>query len=445
VALGQLTVTIDGAALGPHITGTQLHILELVAALVRSGKARVRVRVPRTIGAAATAALDAHDVPRFFADETDDLEPTDVAHRPFQVVTPLDLTLLRRMGKRIVLTQQDLIAYRNPTYFADYAAWAGYRELTRAALASADRVAFFSEDAAHDARQEGLVEDERSAVVHIGVDHSAVPVAVEPRAPAAAPALGDRPFLLALGTDFAHKNRPFAMEVFSRLRREHGYGGRLVLAGPPASTGTSREAEMRWRAAQPAEADDVVDLGPVGEPEKAWLYAHADLVLYPTVHEGFGLVPFEAAAAGAPCAWAAQTSLAEVLPPGAALLEPWNAEESARAVAAVLADPGARERQVAAVREAGTRWTWDRTAAGMLAVYRAAVTAPPRALAEPEDALPDTALALVGPSGYVPPDVQQALLAISTRETVRRPVFGALRVGYRAFYRARRAGSGRSA
>ena len=58
LSLGELSVTIDGASLGPHVTGTQLHTLELVGALVRHGGARLRVRVPRTIGETARTALD---------------------------------------------------------------------------------------------------------------------------------------------------------------------------------------------------------------------------------------------------------------------------------------------------------------------------------------------------------------------------------------------------
>ena len=54
---------------------------------------------------------------------------SDVAHRPFQVVNPLDIALLRRLGRAVVVTQQDLIAFHNPAYFDDYAAWNGYREL----------------------------------------------------------------------------------------------------------------------------------------------------------------------------------------------------------------------------------------------------------------------------------------------------------------------------
>jgi glycosyltransferase involved in cell wall biosynthesis/GT2 family glycosyltransferase len=440
IALDALSVTVDGASLGPHVTGTQLHTLELVGALARHGGARLRVRVPRSIGDAAREALDALGVERFFTDEDDVGAPSDVVHRPFQVVTPLDLTLLRRLGRRVVLTQQDLIAYRNPGYFADHAEWDGYRRLTRQALAAADRVAFFSEYAASDAAAEDLVDRARARVVHIGVDHALLRRAPVSRAPAVPADLGARPFLLCLGTDFLHKNRPFALEVLRVLREDHGYGGRLVLAGPHAASGTSSADEAAWAAAHPAHAGDVVDLGAVPEEEKAWLYERADLVLYPTVAEGFGLVPFEAADAGVATLWAAHSSLAEVLPPDAAGIVAWDAAATAAGAAALIAEPPARAALVERVREAGRRFTWDATAAAMLEVYREAAAAPERLLPEPAETLPDLALSLVGPGGWVPPEIQQALLAVSTRPALRRPVFGALRGGYEALYRARRLG-----
>jgi glycosyltransferase involved in cell wall biosynthesis/GT2 family glycosyltransferase len=439
LALGELTVTIDGASLGPHVTGTQLHTLELVGALARKGGARLRIRVPRTIGETARSALDALDVERFYTDEVDGIsERSDVVHRPFQVVDPLDLTLLRRMGRRVVLTQQDLIAFHNPAYFDDYAAWHGYRELARQALAEADRVAFFSEHAAKESLAEDLVDAERARVVHIGVDHQTLPATHAPRVPERAPELAERPFLLCLGTDFLHKNRAFALAVFAALRSAHGYAGRFVLAGPHASSGTSAAEELDWRARDPAAAADVLDLGAVGEDEKEWLYANADLLLYPTVQEGFGLVPFEAAGAGLASLWAAHSSLAEVLPPEAAAIVAWDPAATAVNAARLLREPGEREALVAQVRAAGARFSWDVTATRMLAVYREAATAPARHASERPTALPDLAVSLVGPGGFVPPDVQQALLAVSTRPPLRRPVFAALRAGYRALYRARR-------
>ena len=439
LALTGLSVTVDGAALGPYITGTQLHVLELVGALVRHGGVEVRVRVPRSMGEVARDALAALGVETFLTDE-DPETLTDVAHRPFQVVTPLDVSLLRRMGRAVVLTQQDLIAFHNPAYFPDYAGWHGYRELARDALAAADRVAFFSAHAAREAIGEDLVEPGRARVVHIGVDHQVVPPHAEPRAPAEPADLAERPFLLCIGTDFLHKNRPFALEVLRALRERHGFGGRLVFAGPEAAGGTSREEEAAWRARHPGEAEHVVDLGPVEEPEKTWVYANAALVVYPTVREGFGLVPFEAAEAGTATLWAAHSSLAELLPEEAAGIVPWDAEATAERAATLLADPAARAELVEAVRRAAARYRWDTTAARMVEVYREAATAPLRG-GEVQQRLPDLAVSLVGPGGWIPPEVQQALLAVSTRPGLRRPVFGALVKGYRAFYKLRRAGT----
>ena len=143
--------------------------------------------------------------------------------------------------------------------------------------------------------------------------------------------------MLCLGSDFAHKNRLFALEVVRELQERHDWPGRLVLAGPHVRYGSSREDEQRAAGRQPAS-------GRRGRrawtrsprPGKAWLMARTRLVLYPTVHEGFGLIPFEAADAGVPCLWAAGTALGELLPEDAAGVVAWDA--AATADAALVAD-----------------------------------------------------------------------------------------------------------
>ena len=253
--------------------------------------------------------------------------------------------------------------------------------------------------------------------------------------PVAPPGVEGRPFLLCLGTDFLHKNHPFALALFQRLREAHGFDGRLVLAGPHALRGTSEGEEAAWRAANPQLAADVVALGEAPEAQKAWLYRHAALVLYPTTFEGFGFIPFEAAEAGAPSLWANQSSMADLLPSEHAGIVPWDVEASAANAARLIADP---QPLVEAVRKAGAELTWDRCAEQLLAVYRDAATAPRRASAEPRESLTDLAMSLVGPGGWLSPDDQQALLAVSARPALKRTVFGALKGGYRAMYRARR-------
>src|SRR5205807_8436481 len=99
-----------------------------------------------------------------------------------------------------------------------------------------------------------------------------------------------------------------------RLRARHARHCVLVFAGLSVAHGSSRREEARFLDAHPELATSVLDVGAVTDVEKAWLFARASLVAYPSVVEGFGLVPVEAAAHRVPCLWAPGSSLSELLP-----------------------------------------------------------------------------------------------------------------------------------
>ncbi len=107
-------------------------------------------------------------------------------------------------------------------------------------------------------------------------------------------------FILCLGTDYAHKNRDLALAVLVQLR-QRGHAHALVLAGPTVPYGSSRlsEANLRLHNRDTLESDVFV-LPDLPSSERNWLMRHADLVLYPSSAEGFGLVPYEAARFGTP-------------------------------------------------------------------------------------------------------------------------------------------------
>ncbi len=370
-ALRPLSVTIDGRSLTSVVGGTQTYVLELIAALAREGDVALRVLVPHDLSVRAKQALD--DLPDLELLSYDEAlkEPplSDVVHRPQQAFTADDLALLRLVGRRVVIGQQDLIAYHNYSYHQDIERWRAYRRTTRLALAVADQVVFFSEHARRDALAEDLLPAERTHVVGVGAE------AVEPEGreiqPGGVP--GDRPFLLCMGADYAHKNRPFAIELIGALG-ELGWQGCLVLAGSHVPVGSSREAESELLERDPALRDRVIDVGPVDEPGKRWLYRHARALLYPTLYEGFGLLPLEAARAGLPCLFAAQASLAE-LAGRAATLRPWDPKTSAAAVLPLLADRPAREEHLARLRGLELP-SWREVAQQLSEVYRRAVAEP---------------------------------------------------------------------
>jgi glycosyltransferase involved in cell wall biosynthesis len=448
-ALKGLSLVVDGRILAGPMTGTQLHVLELIAAVARTGQARIRVVIPQAISDyARTALATLPEVEQLSRSEIspDRFELADVVHRPYQVNNDEDLAFLAKLGERLVVTNQDLIGYHNPSYFRDFDAWAGYRRITRSALAVADRVLFFSAHARSDALGEDLVDAERASVVHIGVDHVATGRAAVRTAPRGAVQLPEgAEAILCLGTDFRHKNRVFALRMLEQLQLRHSWTGYLLLVGPRVTQGSSSADEAEVIALRPRLANAVLNVGAVSEAEKAWLLERAALVLYPTVHEGFGLVPFEAADHGVPCLWAPGTSLSELLPDEEARIVAWDAALSADAALELLRDEPARERNLATIRQAAAKLNWDATAGRLIELYHETCDQPAtpasarqRRYGLMQGLLSEDAMRLIGPGGALPSDVERPLLALATHPQVGAPMFRAIKLGYRASYQLRR-------
>ena len=456
-ALRGLSVIIDARTLGGAMTGTQLQVLEVIGALARSEQAHLAVVLPERpadyveplLGRLGNVRLVSRD------DCEDGKVPlADVVHRPYQVANEGDVDFLVTLGERLVVTNQDLISYHNPSYFPSFAAWAAYRRLTRRALAVADHVVFVSNHARHEALDEELVEPGRASVVHNGVDHSLfapAAVATPPRAMSGVPE--ESQLILCLGTNFKHKNRVFALRLLEQLQLRHHWDGYLVLAGPSVAHGGSTGDEAEFLALRPGLARSVIDIAAVTEAEKAWLYRRSQLVLYPSTYEGFGLIPFEAAEYDDPCLWAAVTSMAEVLPDRSDLqLVPWDPEASADRAAAMLTDTALRTQAIEAIRQAAGRFTWDAAAAKLIEIYDRACDSPAtpgrgveRQHGFMSGVLSEDAMALVGPAGVLPADVERPLLALATHPQVGEPMFRAIKFGYRATYawKRRLRGNGR--
>lgn len=462
------SVTIDGRCLSVSVTGTAVATLDLVEGLRRQAGLRVRVLVLDGLDGAIRDRLNAVGAELLSESDADAADPTDIAHRPYQLGVPEDVRLLRRLGRRLVVTQLDCIAYRTPAYFDTAGAWREYRSLTRAGLAAVDAVVFLSPHGAADAHALGLVDAERSAVIPLAVAPDPVTDAGsscegEQQTPgddgAESPRpLPELPYLLCLGTDFAHKNRRFALRLLEALHAAGRFDGTLVLAGPHVAAGSSAEEEASYLAERPGLAERVLDLGAVSEQQKRRLLADAAAVVYPTTVEGFGLIPFEAAAVGVPALFAWVSSLRDLFPEELALLVPWDAEASARAVAPVLAPGESRKRQIAGVLATGAELTLARHAGRHAELYSQVLSRSrpvggrvgleaAELISELERARDDfrnvhrelaaiyqdpIAAGFVGPYAIVPEELQRLTLALATRSATRDAAVALYRLARRA-------------
>ncbi|HKT02436.1 MAG TPA: glycosyltransferase, partial [Rugosimonospora sp.] len=117
-------------------------------------------------------------------------------------------------------------------------------------------------------------------------------------------------------------------------------------------------------------------LPPQGRDALADLYRAADLVAVPSYNESFGLVALEAQACGTPVVAAAVGGLVLGVRDGTSgvLVDGHDPADWARVLGRLLRQPGLRERLSTGAVAHASEFSWNRTAAGLLAVYREALT-----------------------------------------------------------------------
>ena len=175
---------------------------------------------------------------------------------------------------------------------------------------------------------------------------------------------GAEPLLLVVSNSYPHKSLETAAAAFGLLQKDFPH--RLLVVGRP------RRGEPALAAAMAALPDPsrAARLDYASRDDLAALYRAADLLLFPSRYEGFGLPVLEAMSAGLPVVAAREGSVPEVAGDAAVWARAGDAEDFARAARAVLSDPAERDRLAEAGRARAALFSWERTAERTLAVLR---------------------------------------------------------------------------
>ena len=229
------------------------------------------------------------------------------------------------------------------------------------ALQCARQVVVTSASTAGDVAAMGVAPD-RIAVVEPGTD----PV---PRPPDAGAASRRGPVrLLCVATLTARKGHALLLQALAALGalewELHNVGS---LERDPETA-----ARVMALAATPALAGRVWWHGEVDAATLQTHYAAADLLVLPSLHEGYGMVVAEAIAAGLPVLASRAGALAHTVPAGAGLLvPPGDATALQDALARLITEPGLRTQLAAGARAAAGRLpTWAQQAARFAAVLK---------------------------------------------------------------------------
>jgi glycosyltransferase involved in cell wall biosynthesis len=168
---------------------------------------------------------------------------------------------------------------------------------------------------------------------------------------------GGAPYLLAVATKRPHKRLEVAIETLAQLAATDP-ALRLVLVGEP----TPHLTALRALAERLGVAHRVDEEAGLSDEALAARYAGAEAVLVCSQAEGFGMVPLEAMAAGAPVVAARHAATDEVVGAAAALVPPDDPAAMAAVVRQWRGAPEARAAQVRGGRAHAARFTWARSA-----------------------------------------------------------------------------------
>lgn len=170
--------------------------------------------------------------------------------------------------------------------------------------------------------------------------------------------LGERPYVLAVGTVQPRKNYALLIRAFVQAETE----AVLVIAGGP---GWLCEDIFALADQYP---DRVRMPGFVDDADLPALYRGAALLAFPSFYEGFGLPVLEAMACGTPVLCSDQSSLPEVAGDAALLLDPNDEEAWSVHIRQLLQDPARRQAMATAGLARAASFTWERAARQLLGV-----------------------------------------------------------------------------
>jgi glycosyltransferase involved in cell wall biosynthesis len=173
------------------------------------------------------------------------------------------------------------------------------------------------------------------------------------------------PFILYVGTIEPRKNLITLLEAFKRLQVT-GCNLKLVIAGRAGWLYQPFFDRLKALGL----GDTVRLLGYVPDVDLPALYRAAEVFVFPSLYEGFGLPPLEAMACGTPVVCSNASSLPEVVGDAGLLVPPDDVAGLAAAIGRVLTDPALRAELSARGRERAARFTWEEAARRTLEVYR---------------------------------------------------------------------------
>jgi glycosyltransferase involved in cell wall biosynthesis len=211
------------------------------------------------------------------------------------------------------------------------------------------------------------VPEERIRVIYNGIAPACRPIKEKEKIEHVKAKYGVKgPYLLFVGNIEPKKNIEKLIHACTELRNSSIYKYPLLVVGKKTPY-----FKTVWGVVQQLHAEnytiftDVVD-----DDDLPYLYSGAELFIFPSLYEGFGIPVIEAMASGIPVVASNRTSIPEIAGDAAILVNPLNVGEMAGVMYNVLSTPLLRRQLVEKGIERAKDFSWEKTAKETLRLYQ---------------------------------------------------------------------------
>ena len=176
----------------------------------------------------------------------------------------------------------------------------------------------------------------------------------------------DKRFILTVSASHPHKNLDRLIEAYEILCRSYQIDCQLVIVGIKGSA----QSGLMNQVKELSLGKKVIFTGWVSNEDLSLLYSEAQLFVFPSLFEGFGIPVLEAMAQGTPVVSSNAAALPEVVAEAALLIDPYSTGEISEAIYRALTEENLRTELVKKGLRRASQFSWEKTARKTIAVYK---------------------------------------------------------------------------
>lgn len=263
-----------------------------------------------------------------------------------------------------VITAQDISALIYP--MMNPRAWVAWKLFAKKTMENADKIIAISECLKRDVIKYLKVPKEKIKVVYNGKDKRFKPLNQKEITDVKQKYSLDFSFILYVGVLQTRKNISNIVKAYYKLKKDK-MKHKLILAGGIGQKHKDKEIFKTVR--QLGLQKEVIFTGYIPDGDLPSLYNAADLFVFPSIYEAFGLPPLEAMACGIPVITSDRGAFPEVVGDAGIMVDPYDVDGLAKAMQEVLTNDNLKQNMVKKGLKRAEMFSWEKCAKEVLEVY----------------------------------------------------------------------------